>query len=937
MTEDGRQRLVVVRPSQPPYDTTFSHTLFDRLGQIRAQTAAAAERDDEQPPLDVQFAGGHRIALEVEALVRRESLLNGAVSLALILPLLLMVFRSPWLVAIGALPSAISLLVVLGVLGFVGVTLSAAATGAAAMLFGLGVDGVVLLYVAHRLSLAEGADAEGAIRDLGGPATSMLLGMWTTAATFLGLVVVDFPSLEQLGLLIGASMLVCGALTLAVVPASLPRHTPARVVPPPVLSSFATAVARRRRWILGGAGLATIVLAWSSMGLRINPTLERLRAVTPGAALQSEIAGAFRLPTDVYVVLAQGADLEALLRANEELVENLRSIDGLTVRAPSMLLPSRRTQEARAARIRASVPSVSAVKASLAAASARAGFRPDSFGAFEARLPGLVSGDPLTWQGLVDRGLGSLVARSIARTGDRWVLATYALPTTASQVNGLEKFAESSSVVLTGMPLVNDELGARFLPQFVLGLATGTVAVLLLIVATFRSWRLSLLALVPTALALVWAAGLLAWAGVELDLFAVFAVVTFIGIGVDYGVHLVYRTRERGDAHRATAEMVPVILVAGTITLLGYGTLVTSSYPPLQSIGLVSAVTIVTLVAASALVLPAVLMTPARGAPSSVPRRTLPGERRTPRRWTLHGLNNGLIFGLTVRGVRILPRAFSYGLGHLGAWIAWRLMPGTNAAVAHNLRPLYPDRSEGALRAQALKTYRNYTRDTVDFLRALSASDAEVAGTFALVAESARLFDDLMARGRGAILVTGHYGNWEIGGILMSRVAHLPLTVVAMAESDPEVNRLRHDIRRRLGVDTLEVRQALDTALHIRRLLGEGRFVALLIDRHLGKDRVLVRFLGRPVWFLRTPALMGYLTGAPLVACFLERQGAGRFTAVPSAPIEVDRTLPRDEAIAAATQKIAEALEARVRTRPDLWYQFYRYWDAQRDDYEGLA
>ena len=62
----------------------------------------------------------------------------------------------------------------------------------------------------------------------------------------------------------------------------------------------------------------------------------------------------------------------------------------------------------------------------------------------------------------------------------------------------------------------------------------------------------------PTAIGLVWAAGVLAIAGVALDLFALFAVVTFVGIGVDYGVHIVHRYRERGDATQAIAELAPV-------------------------------------------------------------------------------------------------------------------------------------------------------------------------------------------------------------------------------------------------------------------------------------------------------------------------------------------------------------------------------------------
>jgi predicted RND superfamily exporter protein len=69
----------------------------------------------------------------------------------------------------------------------------------------------------------------------------------------------------------------------------------------------------------------------------------------------------------------------------------------------------------------------------------------------------------------------------------------------------------------------------------------------------------------------------------------------------------VHRYRDRGDAHRAIADLAPVILVAAAITLAGYGTLITSSYPPLRSIGAVSIVAVVTLAAAALFVLPALL------------------------------------------------------------------------------------------------------------------------------------------------------------------------------------------------------------------------------------------------------------------------------------------------------------------------------------------
>ena len=305
-----------------------------------------------------------------------------------------------------------------------------------------------------------------------------------------------------------------------------------------------------------------------------------------------------------------------------------------------------------------------------------------------------------------------------------------------------------------------------------------------------------------------------------------------------------------------------------------------------------------------------------------------------PRRWTLHGLNNGLIFSATYHGVRMLPRAVSYTIGTIGAWITWRLMRTCRVAMADNLRAIFPDESEHALRRRGLATFRAYAFDSIDFLRALDTPDA--TELFDHTSESHELFERLLSEGRGIIVVTGHCGNWEMGSFLMRRSVAAQLTIIAMAEASPDVNRIRNSIRARLGADTLEVRQSLDTALQIRRRLGDNQMVAILMDRHLGRDRVGVTLLGRHAWFLRTPGLLSYLTGAPLLPCFINRVQPGRFAVHLGEPIRVSRDIPRDEAIQRAAQQFADQLGERLRKHPSHWYHFYRYWDAQRDSYEGL-
>jgi lauroyl/myristoyl acyltransferase len=308
-----------------------------------------------------------------------------------------------------------------------------------------------------------------------------------------------------------------------------------------------------------------------------------------------------------------------------------------------------------------------------------------------------------------------------------------------------------------------------------------------------------------------------------------------------------------------------------------------------------------------------------------------------PRRWTLHGLNNGLIFSATYHGVRTLPRAVSYAIGHVGAWLAWRSMTTTRQALADNLAPLFPRENRASLERRALETLRSYSRDAIDFLRALGTPDGDHRQLFDIVDEHRQLFESLLAQGRGIVLITGHYGNWEAGSLLIRSALKLPLTIVAMAEADPAVNRIRLEIREKLGAETIEVRQSLDTALQIRRCLADNRIVAMLVDRHFGKDRVAVTLFGRAAWLLRTPLLMAHASGAPLLPCSIERIGPGRFKARPGKPIYIAADIPRDEAIQAAAQQVADTIAAQVREHPEFWYHFYRYWDAQRDDYGGLA
>ena len=428
VSPDGRHRLVVAKPRQPPYDTRFSHALRERLDRIRSERLEHRNGSltASQPRLAVTFAGGHLIALDTEALVKRESIWNSVGSLLLILPLLYIVFRSVWLLSCGALPSLISLAIVLGLHG----ARPRHPLGGRDRSRGHALRARRRRRCPHVRRVWRGGRARADRKGCGrltraAPSASMFLGMLTTAATFYGLVFVDFPAVRQLGLLIGHSMVACGVLTLVLVPALLPHR-------PTTRSRFSTLEwpwladwIRKRRVVLLGHGdrRHDSCSASPRRGCSVNASLDRLKSTTPAAQAEEQVEQMFGLPSDIYVVLQEGPDLEPLLQENEA----LHRAAAATGARPSPSTAARRScrhehaQAATRARLRAEAPPTAVILASLTTASAAAGgFAPARSIRSSSGCPGCSrTGQELTFDDFQRHGLADLLERFVVHDAKR--------------------------------------------------------------------------------------------------------------------------------------------------------------------------------------------------------------------------------------------------------------------------------------------------------------------------------------------------------------------------------------------------------------------------------------------------------------------------------------------------------------------------------------
>lgn len=612
VSADGRSRLVIVKPRGAPFDTDFCKALFRRLDEIDRTLRASADDVPGAAGMTMQAAGAYRVSLAAESLIRRETIVNSVGSLVLLLIIVMAVFRTPWMMIYGTVPLAIAAVMSLGLAGLALGRLSPATSGSSAMLFGLGIDGVVLLYMRYLEGREAGAEPASAIRGMSGTAVSVILAQVTTAATFFALLFIDFPTLNDLGALVGIGILLTCVLTLVLLPALLTRNarTHGRLLTAPWLGDF---VERHSRAILVAGAAATLLLGASATRLRLDMRLERLQVKPAGPDLERDVASRFSLPSDVLLVVNEGAGVDPLVTLDARVAAAFESrMPPVAVSGISLMMPPAESQAMVADEIRRA-GSIDEISNRIRAAALRAGFRPEAFQPFIDRLPRLLDPDArITHDGLLAHGLDPVVSRFIAHRGERYSAVTYLYPPAGTDLSDVETILSSVDprLQLSGLPAIDRDLRRRFPAEFAKGVLLGGAAVTVLIYAAFRAVRYTLLALLPVVAGFVWSAGILGLAHVELDLFSMFAAVTCIGIAVDYGIYVLgrYTGHESESVRTVLSRTGAAIIVACGTALVGFGTLINSTYAPLRVFGLVSVVTLLSCLVAALFLLPAILL-----------------------------------------------------------------------------------------------------------------------------------------------------------------------------------------------------------------------------------------------------------------------------------------------------------------------------------------
>jgi KDO2-lipid IV(A) lauroyltransferase len=284
--------------------------------------------------------------------------------------------------------------------------------------------------------------------------------------------------------------------------------------------------------------------------------------------------------------------------------------------------------------------------------------------------------------------------------------------------------------------------------------------------------------------------------------------------------------------------------------------------------------------------------------------------------------------------VRHMPPRASYGVAFVVGSAAYYCWPRGRKAMHRNYRRVLRGAAPAEIRRTARRSLVNYCRYLADFVRFPSLSPAELTSHVFGDANFEAL-DKALARGRGAVIVCMHFGNWDLGAGAAAARGY-PVVVVAETFGDARLDDMVTGARTRLGMQIIKMEKAGPSLL---RSLKQNGLLALLIDRPVPGDGVKVQFFGEEVEVPAGPARLALRSGAAVVPAAFARVSPGELSVVTLTDFEIPGGEGGDgeHDVQSLTQAIMHSHERFIREYPDQWYMFREMWPRTAVNAAGSA
>ena len=280
-----------------------------------------------------------------------------------------------------------------------------------------------------------------------------------------------------------------------------------------------------------------------------------------------------------------------------------------------------------------------------------------------------------------------------------------------------------------------------------------------------------------------------------------------------------------------------------------------------------------------------------------------------------------------VSALSALPWSAAVRIGESLGALGYRPLGIRRRVVERQIAAAFPELDETSVRALALKSFRHLGRSGIE-TALLPALGRDGLLRLAASSEGWDLMESAMAKGRGVILVTGHFGNWELAGAFVA-ARGVPMDAIARSMANPLFDEYLNRTREEVGMTVVRDSEAVRRT---PRSLRAGRAVAFVADQGvLGLASTFVPFFGMPAKTPRGAAVFALRFEVPVLFVTAVRRPDGLYH-VGVEPVEVERTGDRERDVDAIVLRYTQILESWVRRYPEQYFWQHRRWKRQPAD-----
>jgi len=219
------------------------------------------------------------------------------------------------------------------------------------------------------------------------------------------------------------------------------------------------------------------------------------------------------------------------------------------------------------------------------------------------------------------------------------------------------------------------------------------------------------------------------------------------------------------------------------------------------------------------------------------------------------------------------------------------------------------------------RCFVTFGRSLLETLRLPGMSEEEILD--AVDVSGFEEIERVLARGKGALILSGHMGTWEVLAAWLGVRLGRPFHALGRRISTEVYNEILVSTRRAAGVETV---YQDESPRHALRLLKDNKPLGILADQDIPRlDGVFVEFFGRPAYTPTAPVALARASGAGIVPVLIT--WAGRRHHIHVMPeVELVRTGDKRADTVESTQRWSRVVEAVIRAHPEQWAWFHRRW-----------